>query len=162
MSETRVIFALMTKLFTNLAHLRTQLRSAQWKTALMLLGIMGVGAYLRVWQISHLFYWPSDYDESAYSVGARLISQGYLPYTDFVLMHPPFYNLVLAGIYKIFGYSFFYGRYLSFLLPMVCIVMAYLIAKKLCHTTAGIATAALFTQEAFRLTLKFPVLFVSS
>jgi uncharacterized membrane protein len=74
-----------------------------------LLLILGLGTYLRLWPI-HLFKWIQDYDEGAYSMGARFISQGYLPYRDFTLVHPPFYDLVLASIYKLFGYNFFYGR----------------------------------------------------
>jgi len=76
----------------------------------ILLLILAVGAYLRLWHIQHLFKWIYDYDEGAYSVGGRLISQGYLPYQDFSLVHPPLYDLLLSGIYKVFGYNFFYGR----------------------------------------------------
>jgi len=50
-----------------------------------------------------------DYDEGAYSLGARFMAEGYHPYTDFTLVHPPLYNLVLSGIYSIFGYDFMYG-----------------------------------------------------
>jgi 4-amino-4-deoxy-L-arabinose transferase-like glycosyltransferase len=110
----------------------------------ILLIILAVGAYIRLWHIHHLFKWIYDYDEGAYSLGGRLISQGYLPYQDFPLVHPPLYDLLLAGIYKVFGYNFFYGRYLSVVLFLVCVVLAYLIAKRLYNPTAGLVTAALF------------------
>ncbi len=109
----------------------------------ILLLILAVGAYLRLWHIQHLFKWIYDYDEGAYSVGGRLISQGYLPYQDFALVHPPLYDLLLSGIYKVFGYNFFYGRYLSVVLFLVCVVLAYLIVKRLYNPTAGLVTAAL-------------------
>jgi 4-amino-4-deoxy-L-arabinose transferase-like glycosyltransferase len=110
----------------------------------ILLLILAVGAYLRLWHIQHLFKWIYDYDEGAYSVGGRLISQGHLPYQDFPLVHPPLYDLLLAGIYKVFGYNFFYGRYLSVALFLVCVVLAYLIVKRLYNPTAGLVAAALF------------------
>jgi 4-amino-4-deoxy-L-arabinose transferase-like glycosyltransferase len=110
----------------------------------ILLLILAVGAYLRLWHIQHLFKWIYDYDEGAYSVGGRLISQGYLPYQDFSLVHPPLYDLLLSGIYKVFGYNFFYGRYLSVVLFLVCVVLAYLIVKRFYNPTAGLVTAALF------------------
>jgi 4-amino-4-deoxy-L-arabinose transferase-like glycosyltransferase len=110
----------------------------------ILLLILAVGAYIRLWHIHHLFKWIYDYDEGAYSLGGRLISQGYLPYQDFPLVHPPLYDLLLAGIYKVFGYNFFHGRYLSVVLFLVCVVLVYLIVKRLYNPTAGLVTAALF------------------
>jgi 4-amino-4-deoxy-L-arabinose transferase-like glycosyltransferase len=120
------------------------IRSLKDRNIQILLLILAVGAYLRLWHIHHLFKWIYDYDEGAYSIGGRLISQGYLPYQDFSLVHPPLYDLLLAGIYKVFGYNFFYGRYLSVVLFLVCVVLAYLIAKRLYNPTAGLVTAALF------------------
>ena len=112
---------------------------------ILLSAILIFNAYLRLWGITHLFFWLSDYDEGAYSLGGRLISQGYLPYKDFTLVHPPFYDLVLGAIYKVFGYNFFYGRYFSVLLSFTCIILVYLIIKKLYHPTAGLVAAFLFT-----------------
>ena len=109
----------------------------------ILLLILAVGAYLRLWHIHHLFKWIYDYDEGAYSVGGRLISQGYLPYQDFTLVHPPLYDLLLSGVYKVFGYNFFYGRYLSVVIFLICVVLAYLIVKRFYNPTAGLVTAAL-------------------
>jgi len=111
---------------------------------LALLGILALAAYLRLWNIEHLFNILHDYDEGAYSLGARFISQGYLPYRDFLLVHPPLYDLVLAGVYKVFGYSFFYGRYLSVALSLAAIVLLYLIGKRMYHPAAGLTAAALF------------------
>ena len=105
--------------------------------------ILAVGAYLRLWHIQHLFKWIADYDEGAYSLGGRLISQGYLPYQDFTLVHPPLYDLLLSGVYKVFGYNFFYGRYLSVVIFLICVVLAYLIVKRFYNPTAGLVTAAL-------------------
>jgi len=114
------------------------------RQVLTLLGILALGAYLRLWNIQHLFNAIHDYDEGVYSLVARFISQGYLPYQDFMLTHPPLYNLVLAAVYKVFGDSFSYGRYLSVALSLACIVLIYFIGKKMYHPRAGLAAAALF------------------
>ncbi|MFC2032045.1 ArnT family glycosyltransferase [Chloroflexota bacterium] len=114
------------------------------RKVMVLLGILAFGAYLRLWNIHHLFNVVHDYDEGAHALGARLIAQGYLPYQDFLLVHPPLHELVLGGIYKVFGYSFFSGRYLSIALSLACIIIIYLVGKKMYHTTAGLIAAALF------------------
>ena len=111
---------------------------------LVLLGIIALAVYLRLWNIDHLFNVLHDYDEGAYTLGARFITEGYLPYQDFILVHPPLYDLVLAAFYKIFGYSFLSGRYLAVALSLACIVIIYLAGKKLSHPTTGIVAAALF------------------
>jgi len=107
--------------------------------------ILLFNAYLRLWGITHLFYWLSDYDDGAYSLGGKLISQGYLPYKDFVLVHPPLYDMALAAIYKVFGYNFFYGRYFSVTLSFACLILVYLIVRKFYNPTAGLVAALLFT-----------------
>jgi 4-amino-4-deoxy-L-arabinose transferase-like glycosyltransferase len=119
-------------------------KASKDKNALALLGTLLLGAYLRLWQINHLFNVVHDYDEGAHSLGARFISQGLVPYQDFTLVHPPLYDYLLAGFYKVFGYSFLDGRYISIALSLACIVLIYLIGKKLYHPTAGIFAAALF------------------
>lgn len=78
-------------------------------------------------------------------MGGRLIAQGYLPYKDFALVHPPFYDLALASIYKVFGYNFFYGRYFSVLLSIACIILVYVLVKRLYNPTAGLIASLLFT-----------------
>ena len=117
------------------------------RQVLTLLGILALGAYLRLWNIQHLFQIVHDYDEGAYALSSHFISQGYLPYQDFMLAHPPLFNLVLAAVYKVFGYSFFSGRYLSVALSLACIILIYFIGKKMHHPRAGIAAAALFVVD---------------
>jgi uncharacterized membrane protein len=131
--------------------LRTLRRFLSWLSEavrdpkiLTLLGILALAAYLRLWNINHLFNAIHDYDEGCLSLGARFITQGYLPYRDFILVHPPLYDLFLAGFYKVFGYSFLSGRYLSVAISLVCIVIIYLLGKRLSHPAGGLVAAALF------------------
>ena len=114
------------------------------KPYIFLIAIVLFDVYLRLWKSTHLFLWINDYDEGAYSMGGRFISQGFMPYKDFTLVHPPFYDLVLASIYKVFGYNFFYGRYFSVLLSIACLILVYFIVKKFYSSTAGIIASFLF------------------
>jgi 4-amino-4-deoxy-L-arabinose transferase-like glycosyltransferase len=109
-----------------------------------LLVILGIGAYLRLWNLEHLFNAIHDYDEGVYTLGARFITEGQLPYRDFILAHPPLYSLILAAIYKIFGYNFFFAKYLSVALSLACIPLLYLVGKKMYRPGVGLAAAAIF------------------
>jgi 4-amino-4-deoxy-L-arabinose transferase-like glycosyltransferase len=110
----------------------------------LLLLILAVGAYLRLGHIQTLFNVMGDYDQGVYSLDARLLTQGYLPYAGFVLVHPPLYILVLAAVYKVFGYSLFAGKYFSAALSLVSIIFIYLIGKRISRPACGLAAAALF------------------
>jgi hypothetical protein len=111
---------------------------------LILLIIIGLGAYLRIWDISVWFNSLHDSEEGVYSIGARLITQGSIPYKNFFLAHPPLHELVLAGVYKFFGYSFYFGRYLSIVLSLASIIFVYIIGRKLYNPGVGTLAALLF------------------
>jgi hypothetical protein len=100
------------------------------------------GAYLSLWHITDHFKWIYDYDEGAYSLGAKFINSGSVPYRDFTLVHPPFYDFMLSLVYRVFGYNFFYGRYLSVSLFLTSVILIFLTLKKLYRPTAGLVGAA--------------------
>ena len=106
-------------------------RTKRYRTAIALSVIVAVGLYFRLWHINSLFAVFHDYDPGAYALGARFISEGLMPYRDFILVHPPLYDLVLALIDRVFGYSYFHGAYLSVGLSVACIVLVYVIGRRL-------------------------------
>lgn len=55
----------------------------------------------------------STTDESLYFYAARAWSQGSWPYSDFFFSHPPLHIAVPALLYKLFGYHFLIGKWLS-------------------------------------------------
>jgi len=114
------------------------------KSHIVLAVILAIGAYLRIWNISHLFNVVHDYDEGVYSLAARFMLQGFQPYKDFTLVHPPLFELALSAIYRIFGYNFMYGKYFSVFLALLSIVLIFIIGKKLYHQSAGIVAALFF------------------
>lgn len=110
----------------------------------MLLAVVAGGAYFRLWNVEHTFNVIHDFDEGAYAIGARAILDGSLPYRDFILIHPPLYNLVLSLGYRLLGYDFLIGRYLSVLFSVGCILAVYVLGKRLYHSTAGVVAAGFF------------------
>jgi len=110
----------------------------------LLLAAVFAAAYFRLWNIEHSFNIIHDFDEGVYALGSRAILDDHLPYRDFILIHPPLYNLVLAGGYRLFGYGFTLGRYLSVVLSLGGVALAYALAKRLYDSTAGIVTASFF------------------
>jgi hypothetical protein len=58
----------------------------------------------------------SNYDEMVYFSGSALISQGYVPYHDFFLAHPPGAELLYSVLLKLFGATAGTGGYNDFLL----------------------------------------------
>jgi 4-amino-4-deoxy-L-arabinose transferase-like glycosyltransferase len=113
------------------------------KYHLMLCGVLAVAAYLRLWNLTGLFNAVHDYDEGVYSLAGRFISQGFVPYRDFLLAHPPLHNLMLAAVYRIFGYNFFYGKILSVILSLAAVVLVYIIVKRLFNRQAGLLAASI-------------------
>jgi len=109
-----------------------------------LIAIAGLAIFLRVWNLHHIFNIVHNYDEGAYALGARFITQGYLPYRDFILVHPPLHELLLAGIFKIFGYNYFYAVYFSVAVSIASVILVYFVAKKLGSPASGIIAALLF------------------
>ncbi len=106
-----------------------------------------VGAVLRLWGIDSLFNAVHDYDPGVHALAARFITEGYLPYRDFAQVHPPLYDFVLAAVFKVFGYEFLYGRYLSVCLSLASLVLVYFLGRHLYGRRVGIIAALLFAVE---------------
>lgn len=114
------------------------------RTVLALVAVLAVAAYFRLWNVVHTFNLIHDFDEGAYAIGARAMLGGYLPYRDFILIHPPLYNILLAGAYQLLGYDFLLGRFLSIACSVGCVAVLYLLGRRLYDSRAGIVAAAFF------------------
>ncbi len=58
-----------------------------------------------VWWPSHNLFGVLEYDDGVYYAAARLLLDGYLPYRDFTIVHPPGMSLVLLPA-AVIGYLF--------------------------------------------------------
>ncbi len=90
-----------------------------------------------------LVWWPSnnlfgvlEYDDGVYYAAARLLLDGYLPYSDFTIVHPPGMSLVLlpaAGLGYLFGdpVGMVAGRIEIQLIAAINIVLVHRLASRL-------------------------------
>ncbi len=130
--------------YSTLGRVRATLQNP---ALLALIGTLIVGATLRLWGIDSLFNAVHDYDPGVHALAARFIAEGYLPYRDFAQVHPPLYDFVLAAVFKVFGYEFLYGRYLSVCLSLVSLVLVYFLGRRVYSHRVGVVAALLFAVE---------------
>ena len=67
--------------------------------------VVGIALRTLVWWPSHNLFGVLEYDDGVYYAAARLLLDGYLPYSDFSIVHPPGVSLVLLPA-AVFGYLF--------------------------------------------------------
>ncbi len=67
--------------------------------------VIGVALRTLVWWPSHNLFGVLEYDDGVYYAAARLLLDRYLPYSDFLIVHPPGMSLVLLPA-AVFGYLF--------------------------------------------------------
>ena len=115
----------------------------------ILLGaIIVLGAMLRSYQLfekslwmDELFSaWASDPENDFNTVFHRTVED----------VHPPLYQILLWGIYKVFGYGEMVGRVFSVVLGVAVIPMMYVLGRKLYCVEVGLL-AALFSAINFYL-----------
>jgi alpha-1,2-mannosyltransferase len=98
--------------------------------------IVGVVLRTLVWWPSHNLFGVLEYDDGVYYATARLLLDGYLPYSDFTIVHPPGASLVLLPA-AVFGYLFgdligmVAGRVEMQLVAALNIVLVYRLAARL-------------------------------
>ena len=71
--------------------------------------VVGVALRTLVWWPPHNLFGVLEYDDGVYYAAARLLLDGYLPYSDFSIVHPPGVSLVLLPA-AVFGYLLGAGR----------------------------------------------------
>ena len=82
-------------------------------------------------------------DEHIYLYQAKLIADGYAPYRDFFMAHPPVQALLTAAIFKIAGYHFLLGRLLPVLVTLAGGVGVALLARRETGAIGAVAAMAL-------------------
>jgi hypothetical protein len=94
----------------------------------------------------------STTDEALYYYAARLWSEGKWPYRDFFFSHPPLHIAVPALAYKLLGYDFLVGKWLSVLASLGAAVATWRIARRLLGVPAGLLALAmdLFAAEVLQ------------
>ncbi len=85
----------------------------------------------------------STTDEALYYYAARLWTEGKWPYRDFFFSHPPLHIAVPALAYKLLGYDFLVGKWLSVLASLGAAIATWRIARRLVGVPAGLLALGL-------------------
>lgn len=110
---------------------------------LTLIILIALGAALRIWGIELNSLWNDELFSVAVSDPDN--SFNYVFKTTVEDVHPPFYQLFLWAIHKVFGFGEFTGRYLSALLGIIHIPIIYILGKKIFDQRVGLVAAFLLT-----------------
>ena len=86
---------------------------------------------IAIFLVKLYFVHPSFSDENIYYSMGKVIDEGQKPYYDFNYVHPPIQVYILAGAFKLFGTSLAVAKLVPLLASSLCVVMMFLISKKL-------------------------------
>lgn len=106
-----------------------------------------VALYFRVTNLGGMFSY--DYDEGVYSMSARMILGGNLPFTQVFSSQPPHFILFLAAFLKMFGMSIAYARLFIVFTSIIGIIGAYLIARDIGGYKAGFASSLMLSISPY-------------
>lgn len=123
--------------------------------ALFALGLLLVAAFYLVLKAFSMNAYGGD--EHIYLYQAKLIAEGFAPYRDFSMAHPPVQALLTAAIFKIAGYHFALGRSLPVLVTLAGGLGLAWMARRELGSLAGIAAMAfaLLSYEPLRASSHF-------
>jgi hypothetical protein len=82
-------------------------------------------------------------DEHIYLYQAKLIADGFVPYRDFAMAHPPLQALLAAAIFEVAGYQFLLARLLPVAITLAGGLAVGWTARRELGAIAGIAALAL-------------------
>ncbi len=124
-----------------------------WRTLWPGLEVVALALLVGVWlvlKVNGTRY--STTDEALYYYAARLWTEGKWPYRDFFFSHPPLHIAVPALAYKLFGYHFLVGKWLSVLASLGATLATWRIARRLLGVPAGLLTVllTLFAAEVLQ------------
>ena len=92
----------------------------------------------------------ADYDEGVYFGGAALLANGHWPYQDYVILHPPGIEILLAPVAALgsaagmLDSAFVFARWLSPLVAIGNVVLVGALARRWVGARAGLVAAAVY------------------
>ncbi|MEO6567120.1 MAG: hypothetical protein ABIO94_00030 [Opitutaceae bacterium] len=93
----------------------------------------------------HIFFGALNVDEGFYSLAARSVMEGEIPYRDFAYAQTPLLPYVNGPLLSVTGYGLFQQRAVNGLWAFLAIVIAgYLVARRT-HVVYGILLASVFS-----------------
>jgi hypothetical protein len=135
---------------------RLNLWLASAAVAAGLLVILGVGFQLRaegMYPVTQGLLYDTNYDEGVFTAAGQLLLQGYLPYRDYLFVHPPLAVMIMAGVLMTHfvpwgdATSFVYERYAEIACGLLVILGVFAVGRKLGGGLAGLAAAGLLAVD---------------
>ena len=87
---------------------------------------------------------PQPGDENVYFYMGSLLSKGVYPYRDFFYAHPPLHLLLLAAIFKLFGFNIVALKLLPIISILVTALILFLIVREKFGNLESIVASVLF------------------
>jgi hypothetical protein len=94
-----------------------------------------------------------DYDEGVNVTGAQLLLQGFMPYRDFIFVHPPLGLMIFAGVLKIHfvpwgdAEAFVITRYAAIAFGLITIIGVFAVGRVMGGSLSGLVSAALLAID---------------
>lgn len=120
---------------------RQFVRDGRYDAAIFAAGAFLVGAFYLVLKSFSLGAYAGD--EHIYLYQAKLIADGFTPYREFAMAHPPVQALLTAVVFKIAGYHFLLGRTLPIAITLAGGLGLAWMARRELGAIAGIGAMAL-------------------
>jgi len=86
-------------------------------------------------------------DEYVYIYMGKLVAEGYVPYRDFFLAHPPLLVFSYALLYKLFGFKLFMFKFVELLVFILSSFFIYLIARHKFNYTVALLSVLFFLSS---------------
>jgi|SRR3989344_2351113 len=115
------------------------------KYLIWLLVILLLGLFIRIITINYEWI---DVDEGNYLSDAKLLAENLIPFKDFY-MKEVLYTLSLSLFGKLFGFSLFFGRFLSVIFSIATIFFVYKIGSLLHDKRLGVIAAGIYAFIPF-------------
>jgi len=109
--------------------------ASRWREAAGVAGLLVAVFVVFLYRLSSVVI--SDMDEGTYLYAGKLLTQGLLPYRDFLLAHPPLVVLLAAGWESLAGYDIMAARLAYLAVVLLSTIPLYLIARRLTGAMAG-------------------------
>jgi len=120
---------------------RHVLREKTLVVYILLGGIIALGLALRIYELSEKSLWMDELFSAWASDPSNDFSTMFHRTVEDV--HPPLYQILLWGVYKVFGYGEMVGRVFSVVLGVAVIPMMYVLGRKLFNVETGLLAAFL-------------------
>lgn len=118
-----------------------QENSRRWAIYLSLLAVVVVGGGLRGYGISDKSLWMDELYSLSFSGPDNSLATVFHKTVEDV--HPPFYQILLWLVFKVFGYGELTGRIFSAVMGVLVIPVIFLLGKKLFDAWVGVYAALL-------------------